>query len=363
MSLLRGEGRGRAFFRFLFAVAWWIAAYLLSERAARGFIHGPSFPLLRNVFEIFLLILGYSYMEMAWDGAREPLRAMGLGGRRGAVGEFALGAAVGWGMVTAVLLVVALYGHFYVRLWSSPHAWGSLVLQLFILATASLAAEIAFRGYAFQKLIQSTGPVTATILAGIFFAFLRLETPGATAAALWVSGVAAVVLSVAYVRTRALWLCWGLHFAWLASIGVLFGQPLAGSRRTSSVIHTYADGPTWLTGSEYGPEGSVVTLIVLWIGLYILFRVTRNLAWKYTDPELKPLGLGIEPRRATPPNSPIRSSAALNGPWDARLVPITTPDRPAVPSGEMPAQQSSTEVSSNTASFPSAEPPETASDR
>ncbi len=287
MSLLRGAGRGRAFFRFLFAIAWWVAAYLLSERAARGFVHGSAFPLLRNLFEIFLLILGYSYMEMAWDGAREPLRAMGLAARPGAAREFALGAAVGWGMVTAVLLVVALGGHFYVRLWNSPHAWGLLLVQIFILATASLAAEIAFRGYAFQKLIQSTGPVTATILAGIFFGFLRLETPGATAAALWVSGVAAIVLSVAYLRTRALWLCWGLHFAWLASIGILFGQPLAGSRRASSVIHTYADGPTWLTGSEYGPEASIVTLIVLWIGLYILFRVTCDLRWAYTRPELK----------------------------------------------------------------------------
>ena len=98
-------------------------------------------------------------------------------------------------------------------------------------------------------------------------------TPGSTPTAVWISGVAAILLSAAYLRTHALWLGWGLHFAWTASIGILFGQPLAGSRQVSNVIHTYVDGPSWLTGAEFGPEGSLVALIVLWVGLYCLVRV------------------------------------------------------------------------------------------
>ncbi len=294
MSLLRGPGRGRSFLRFLLAVAWLAVAYVLSEKAAHGFTHGAAYPLIRNVFEIFLLILGYSYMELSWDNQHDPLQAMGLAMRPGAAGEFALGAALGWGMVAAVFLVLVLTGNFYVRLSDSALAWVQLVLQIFILATGSLAAEIAFRGYPFQKLIQAAGPFSATLLAGIFFGFLRLETPGATAVALWISAVAAVLLSVAYLRTRALWLGWGLHFAWLASIGILFGQPLAGSRHASSVIRSYVDGPTWLTGGEYGPEASLITLLVLWIGLYILIRITRDLAWRYTHPQRKPSGTPME---------------------------------------------------------------------
>ncbi len=310
MSLLRGPGRRHAFLRFLLAVVWLVAVYFLADRAARGFSHGAAFPLIRNVFEIFLLIIGYSYMEMAWDNAREPLRSMGLVFRPDGSREFALGAALGWGMVAAVFLVIVLAGHFYVRLSGTPRAWGALVLQIVILAAGSLASEIAFRGYPFQRLVQATGPFAATILAGIFFGLLRLETPGATAAAMWVSGVAAVLLSVAYLRTRALWLCWGLHFAWLASIGILFGQPLAGSRKASSVIRSYVDGQNWLTGGEYGPEGSVVTLIVLWIGLYILVRVTRDLAWKYTQPELRPAGIPMDSYRSEPSARPVQPTVA-----------------------------------------------------
>jgi membrane protease YdiL (CAAX protease family) len=319
MSLLRGAGRGRAFLRFLLAIAWMAAAYFLAEKAAHGFTHGATFPLIRNIFEIFLLIVGYSYMELSWDNVRDPLSSMGLPVRTGAVGEFVLGLALGWGMVAAVILAIVLGGTFYVQLSSASQAWGTLVLQVLILAAGSLAAEIAFRGYPFQKLIQTTGPFTATVLAGIFFGLLRLETPGSTAAAMWISAMAAVLLSIAYLRTRALWVCWGLHFAWLASMGILFGQPLAGSRQASSIVRSYVDGPTWLTGSEYGPEASLITLMVLWIGLYLVVRVTRDLASRYTRPEMRIAG---EATRDYSQGLPSSMPGALN----ANSVEISSTD-------------------------------------
>jgi membrane protease YdiL (CAAX protease family) len=333
MSLLRGPGRGRAFFRFLLGVAWIAIAYYLSRIAARGFSRDAAFPLIRNLFAIFMLIVGFGYMEMAWDRKPEPLRAMGLARRPGDVREFAMGAALGWGMVTVVILVSALAGTFYVQLWASFHAWQLLVLQMLALAAGALAGEIAFRGYPFQKLIETTGPFTATILSGIFFGVLCWKVPGTTPTAVWASALAAVVLSVAYLRTHALWLSWGLHFAWVASIAVLFGQPLAGSRQASSVIHTYVDGPTWLTGGEYGPEASMVTLVVLWAGLYILIWMTRDLAWKYSQPELKPAGIPVDlshPMHPAPP-PPAASAPAQNTPTTGlvQIAPLSMATSPA----------------------------------
>ncbi len=354
MSLLRGSGRGRAFLRFLLAIAWMVAAYFLSDRAAHGFSHGVAFPLTRNLFEIFLLIIGYSYMELSWDNVREPLRTMGLSPRTGAGGEFALGAALGWGMVAAVLLVVVLIGHFYVQLSNTSQAWSLLVVNVFTLAAGSLAAEIAFRGYPFQKLIQATGPMTAAILAGIFFGLLRFETPGATTAAMWISAMAAVVLSVAYLRTRALWLCWGLHFGWLASIGILFGQPLAGRRHSSSVVRSYVDGPTWLTGSEYGPEASIVTLLVLWIGLYVLVRLTRGIA----------VGDNYPQRGTGDPSANVNRLAASAVPVPVQATPTAGPVR--IPSSysppasrEIASGQVSENVRDREVSYPVIEPPNT----
>lgn len=341
MSLLRGPGRGRAFFRFLGAVGWLLVAYYLANKAAHGFSRGAAFPLVRNAFLIFMLVVGFGYMELAWDRSSEPIKAMGLASRPGGTREFGLGAALGWGMVTVVLLIEALAGHFYVQLWGSPRAWGLLILQILTLAAGALAGEIAFRGYPFQKLVETIGPFSATILAGILFAALRFTTPGATPTAVWISAVAAVLLSVAYLRTYALWLCWGLHFAWTASIGILFGQPLAGSRQVSSVIHTYIDGHGWLTGGEFGPEGSLVALIVLWLGLYFLVRITRDLAWKYSQPEIKPAGIPVNLGHPMHPAPPPASSAPASDAPKAGLIQIAS-----ISAAASPAQQDSTEQTS-----------------
>jgi len=343
MSLLRGPGRGRAFFRFLGAVGWLLVTYYLANRAAHGFRPGAAFPLIRNLFQIFMLIVGFGYMELAWDRTREPIRAMGLPSRPGAVREFGLGAALGWGMVTIVLLIVVLVGHFYVQLWTAPRAWGLLVVQILTLLAGALAGEIAFRGYPFQKLAETVGPFTATILAAIIFAGLRVTTPDSTPTAVWISAVAAVLLSVAYLRTHALWLGWGLHFAWTASVGILFGQPLAGSRQVSSVIHTYADGPIWLTGAEFGPEGSLIALIVLWVGLYVLVRATRDLAWKYSQPEIKPAGIPVDLSHPMHPAPPAAASVPPSEAAKAGLVQITpmnatSPARQEPPAEEPPAE-------------------------
>jgi membrane protease YdiL (CAAX protease family) len=337
MSLLRGPGRGRAFFRFLGAVGWLLITYYLANRAAHGFSHGATFPLLRNLFQIFMLIVGFGYMELAWDRTREPIRALGLPSRPGAVREFGMGAALGWGMVAVVLLLVALLGHFYVQMWTAPRAWGLLLVQLLTLLAGGLAGEIAFRGYPFQKLIETVGPFAATILAAIVFGALRVTTPGSTPTAVWISGVAAILLSAAYLRTRALWLGWGLHFAWTASIGILFGQPLAGSRQVSSVIHTYADGPTWLTGAEFGPEGSLITLIVLWVGLYFVIRMTSDLAWKYSQPEIKAAGMPVDLSHPMHPAPPAAASAPPTEAPKVGLVQIAPMSAPSVSPQEQPA--------------------------
>ncbi len=346
MSLLRGPGRGRAFVRFLGAVGWLLVASYLANRAAHGFSRGAAFPLVQNLFQIFMLIVGFGYMELAWDRSRDPMKAMGLARRPGGAREFGLGAALGWGMATAVLLFIALAGHFYVQLWTAPRAWGLLALQLPTLAAGALAGEIAFRGYPFQKLVEAVGPFSATILAAVLFGVARVATPGATPTAVWIGAVAAVLLSVAYLRTHALWLSWGLHFAWTASIGILFGQPLAGSRQVSSMIHTYADGPTWLTGGEFGPEASLIALIVLWVGLYFLVRMTSDLAWKYGQPEITPAGIPMDLSHPMHPAPPAAASAPPVEAPRAGLVQIAGMSTATSPARQEPTSAASSYVAS-----------------
>jgi hypothetical protein len=193
---------------------------------------------------------------------------------------------------------MAVAGTLHVHFWTSSHAFGLLLLNLGTLAVAALAEEVAFRGYSYRRLIEATGPVAATILMSLLFGVGHMLNPGATWASTLVTILAGVLFSVAWLRTHGLWLGWGLHFAWNASMGILFGLPISGINDFSSIIQTRAVGPLWLTGGDYGPEGAGFTVIVLLIGIAILVRETRDYAWHYTYVPIVPAGY---PMDAPPP--------------------------------------------------------------
>jgi membrane protease YdiL (CAAX protease family) len=329
------------------AVAFFVVAQSVAEQAARGFRAGDGYLLLRNLFLLFMEVIGFGAMGLLFDRQRQPLRAMGLlrqpDTQAGAVRQFAMGAALGWGMVAALVLPVALSGGLYVHLWLTPRAFLLCAEQLAALAAAALANEIAFRGYPFQRLMEFSGPVAATLLACIVFGLLRSETPDAGTAGIWVSVVAALLLTLAYLRTRALWLPWGLHFAWLASMGVLFGLPLAGNTDASTVIQGNAYGPHWLTGGDYGPEGGWLAFWVLLAAVFVLLRMTRQIAWRMQQPILHPAGIAVEigqhPPVASSHAAPAPASGLTSGQKQAaapslvQIVPLTTPPAPGAFTG------------------------------
>jgi hypothetical protein len=103
-----------------------------------------------------------------------------------------------------------------------------------------------------------------------------------------------LLLSTAYLRTRALWLSWGLNFGWKASRALLFGLAVSGESSHSPVVQGDPMGPFWLTGGGYGLDGSWVAFAVLLASIPVLFRVTRDLDYKYNAPVLVPGGVAVD---------------------------------------------------------------------
>ena len=284
---------------FVTSAAWFLAADTVAAHAARGLSHrfalDAARPLLDWAFLLFLLSVGFSILQ-AIAKRRSSLReVLGLPKRPTAGREWMLGAALGWGLVVLAVLPMAVAGTLHVHFWTQPRAFGLLLLNLLTLAVAALAEEVAFRGYSYRRLIEAIGPIAATILMSLLFGLGHVLNPGATWASTLVTILAGVLLSVAWLRTHGLWLGWGLHFAWNASMGILFGLPISGINDFSSIIQTRAFGRPWLTGGDYGPEGAGITVIVLLIGIVVLVRVTRDYAWHYTYVPIVAAGHPMEP--------------------------------------------------------------------
>jgi hypothetical protein len=287
---------------FATSVAWFLASDIVAAHAARGlsehFGLDGARPLLASIFLLFLLAIGFSILA-AIANRRYGLReVLGLPRRPTSRREWEFGAALGWGLVVLAVLPMALAGALHPRFWTQPRAFSLLLLNLITLAVAALAEEVAFRGYAYRRLIQAIGPVTATIVMSLLFGLGHILNPGATWASTLVTMLAGLLLSVAWLRTRGLWLGWGFHFGWNASVGILFGLPLSGITDFSSIVQTRAFGPAWLTGGDYGHEGAAFTVIVLLIGIAILVAITRDYAWHYTYDPIVAAGYPME---AQPP--------------------------------------------------------------
>jgi hypothetical protein len=321
----RRSERMLQFALFITSAAWFLAADTVAARAALGFTQRFSLdaarPLLTSIFLLFLLAVGFSILQAIAHRGSSLREVLGLPRRATSGREWQLGVALGWGLVVLAILPMAFTGALQVYLWTAPRAFGLLLLNLVTLAIAALAEEVAFRGYAYRRLIDAIGPVAATIAMSLLFGLGHIFNPGATWTSTLVTVLAGLLLSIAWLRTHGLWLGWGLHFAWNASIGILFGLPISGIGDFASVVQTRSFGRLWLTGGDYGPEGAAFTVIVLLVGMVILVRVTRDYAWHYTYAPIVAAGYPMEP--APPPaHAAMEQMAQRTQPAALSLVQI-----------------------------------------
>jgi hypothetical protein len=206
------------------------------------------------------LLLVTAFFIRVFD--RRSFRTLGLWNYEGWAKEAALGVCIGGALIAATVGgIVASHGAFYPGLGSDWLDWlyrGGATAIFVLLAAA--AEEIAFRGYAFQRLVDSIGRLGAVLAVSALFGVAHIQNPSSTPLSTANTALAGVLLAVAYLKTRGLWLPLGLHWAWNFLLGPVFGLPVSGF---TSVFQPYllkaqVGGPAWLTGAQYGPEGSIV---------------------------------------------------------------------------------------------------------
>jgi membrane protease YdiL (CAAX protease family) len=291
---------------FITAGIWFFCSEALAAHAAQGISDRFSSdatatvtrPLLAAIFLLFLLTIGFSILQSISHRPASFRQILGLPKRPTSRREWMLGAAIGWGIVFFAVLPIALAGRLRIQLWTEPRAFGFAFLNLATLAVATLAQEVVYRGYAFRRLIEAIGPVTATIIMSLLFGLAQLFNPTSTWTGILITMLFGVLLSIAWLRTHGLWLAWGLHFAWSASMGVLFGLPILGNVDFSTVVQTRAVGRIGFTGGDFGPAGAVFTGLLVLIAIAVVVRVTGDYAWHYTHAPIVPGGYAVE---AKPP--------------------------------------------------------------
>ncbi len=316
----------RSLYFALFAIGllWVLASRVGAGSAAQGIagvLHTDTLrPLLNQLFLLVLLPTGFTALN--WVAMRNgSLRSTNaLPVRPSAPREWQKGAALGWALVVLALLPMVLAGDLHPQFWFAPRAWGAAAIAVLTLLLGSLATEIAFRGFLFRSLIGAIGPSAATLLLSLIYALSSTSMLNTTSFSFLVSLLLGLLFSLAYLRTHALWLGWGLRFGWLASMGVLFGLPIAGSIDYTNVVATDSTGHTWMTGGAYGPEGALLTTFVSIAGMVALYRLSRDYAWQHTHP---PIVSGGHAMDVPPPAAHTAMEAAAPPPPLVQILGMT----------------------------------------
>ncbi|MGB6830660.1 MAG: CPBP family glutamic-type intramembrane protease [Terracidiphilus sp.] len=287
-------GRLRAYFEFVAAVFYFFLARSLAHHAAQGLVQDDWNPLLEQAMLAFLLIVGYASMGFWFDRDPHPIGGQGFPSRDGLTREMGMGVATGWGLAVICVLPMVVFGGIAIVLATDLASWGWMAADAAFFAMAALVEEVAFRGYGFQRFVRALGPIGASLGFAAYYALVQSLIPGSNRASFAVSAALGLVLAAAYLRTRALWLSWGLNFGWKASRALLIGLAVNGDSTHSHVVLGDPMGSLRLTGGAFGLDGSWLAFIVMLAAIPLVFRITRDLDFRYNAPVLKPAGIPVD---------------------------------------------------------------------
>lgn len=188
-----------------------------------------------------------------------------------AVPELLLGALWGAFLVGACALIVVLS----TDLRHEPGSGFPWVELFVVFIPAAVHEELLFRGYAFQR-IHRWNRVVALLGVALLFAALHFNNAAVSWLGLANVFLGGILLGLAYELYARLWFPIGLHLAWNLMSGPILGHEVSGYESMATVFVERGHGPLWLTGGDFGIEGSVWMTVTESAGIVLLLHMIRK---------------------------------------------------------------------------------------
>lgn len=262
--------------RFVVYAAVALAVIVVSTIATRLLVPPAPSPwhdlaLLKNFLMPIVLFVIYAVMVRIME--RRPAREVGL-----RLPALLFGIVIGGAIIGAALLVLTKLGMADV---SSGTGFTGIERDLLVLMVTAMVEELLFRVILFKILEEIVGSLFAILISAAAFGLAHVANPGATPLAIFaLSMELGVMLALAYMLTRNVWLVIGIHAGWNFVQGFVLGARNSGQEHPNSYFHTSFAGPDYLTGGAFGLEGSMVTLgLSVLVSIVLLALVLRERQW------------------------------------------------------------------------------------
>jgi membrane protease YdiL (CAAX protease family) len=190
-----------------------------------------------------------------------------------------------WGVGGAALIALPILLLFAIGAYELVHyrdPSAALFGAAALIGIAATLEELVYRCLLFRVLERSWGTLFALPVQAVVFAVPHLGNfaKGGTLDATTML-VSVIVLGLlwagVFVLTRNLWVVAANHAAWNFTI-LLSGVPLSGidDWRALAPLESRYAGSDWLTGGIFGPENSVLVIVLATFAVVLLLRAARR---------------------------------------------------------------------------------------
>jgi len=232
---------------------------------------------------IFAFAAVSSLLIMTGFVSQRPLSEVGIQ-PYGIVRETMTGILIGAALISVVIGLLGMSGHFHILRHNVRYVWQPAALLCFLIA---LSEECVYRGYMLPAFERRWGTGTALIVSSLLFGAMHIVNVRHEHVALqlrvtlFMAIEAGLLLGASYLATRRLWLPIGIHWAWNFFLGPYYGAPVSGPGMMGSYSLSQLSGPSWMTGGKFGPEAGVILLAVCTTAtLAMLIVVARRREWR-----------------------------------------------------------------------------------
>jgi hypothetical protein len=334
-TVLTTRQRIRALLLLAVCIVYVEAAEIFSSHVALTLSGANWFAVVSQGLRIAILLAGFFLMARLLPDRsilepERPTLSLGWGRNPETNLQIGTGAAIGWGMVVAVVLPMAAVGGLQIFFDFSASSWLLFFITLLATGLGAAVRQTVFAGYPFQRLVDAAGPSFATILMACFVGVTQYQDAQGSRIAMLTAILLQVLFCIATLRTGSLWLGWALDVSARLSLGAVFGLPVAGSGKYATLVLSNSHAPDWLTGGVYGPAGSLLAPLAVLAGIYFLMVATRV----DVIASIRPGGIPLDIEAHHAPTFPAMEQVAAK-PAGTSLVQIL----PNTPAPSAPAKE------------------------
>ncbi|BFT71274.1 lysostaphin resistance A-like protein [Paenibacillus sp. P36] len=189
-------------------------------------------------------------------------------------------------LITVSCLGIWLLGGINVRSNSWTESMlAELVGGFLLFIGVAVNEELFARGYLQGLVKERFGGAAAITISTLVFAFLHSFNPGMwnTPMPLLNLILAGLLFGLSRELSKGLWMPIGMHLSWNFIQGCIFGFQVSGTPMPS-IFKVQDQGSALLSGGSFGAEGSLVTMIILVVGILLVMsyygQPTRRQTYK-----------------------------------------------------------------------------------